>query len=569
MNNYNKKTILKTLFFVVLIFVGIIFESVERGLIFIEEFYDFISFVNPYAQVIALAIYIGIFSYWIVTIYNRIMEKSVRFYLIGIGVTIIFWLSIRAIKWGSFKLLIFEDRLFWYFYYIPMALLPLFFFFISLLVGKDENYSINKKWYLLYIPAIILIILAITNDFHKLYFIIDISKHAYGLDYSHNIGYFCFVAYVIILMIMATVNVTKKFRLSSNKKASRIPILVLLVGVVYLLLYVLKPNYGIGHYLDLTLFIGFLVITFLESCIRSRLINSNIGHNVFFAFSDINSQILTKEGEVVYSSENTLPLSLENFNLLKVEKSIEVNENVILNMKELETGYVAWYSDISHIRSLINEFESLNIKLYEEVDLLTLENLQKSEAASLKKLDNLHSVLIREVFPYSEKIKSEILKRENPDIDEMRTLLFETAVTSTYLKRKVNLILLSEIDNFISVEEMALCFKESFQFLEFLGVSCHINLVEHFKMTLEASLLSYDLFQFIIESFHYKIKTIFLTYNLKNGKIIFTVQVAYDYKQENSLDIDFAYEKFSTSIGNLKIADEGDSYYFSLSIQND
>ena len=68
---------------------------------------------------------------WCVSIRNRILNKQIRMYLILVGLLMIFWLTVRIAKWRFLAVTDPLGRYFWYAYYIPMILIPLFGVFIE------------------------------------------------------------------------------------------------------------------------------------------------------------------------------------------------------------------------------------------------------------------------------------------------------------------------------------------------------------------------------------------------------------------------------------------------------
>ncbi len=551
MKNFTLKSVFKVVLFVSLLIFASMLHFVN--IILPEE----LQFLVSLSLVVSTGILIGIFSYWTVSVYSRIMQSHVRTYLILIGVCINFWIAVRSIKWYAFRNMIFEDRLFWYLYYIPMILLPLFFFLTSLYVGENEDYRASKKWKLIFGPALLLVLLVLTNDFHKLAFEYDLTLHVYALDYNHGPVYYLVCIFVFSLVIMSIVVIVRKFKVSPNvRKAVFLPSLIIVCTLVYTALYIIKPSYGIGYYIDLTTFGCSVAVALLESFMKSGLIHSNTGYSKCFSMSDIRAQILSESGEVFYISETALPLVRENFQALKSLKTMPLNSNTLLHMEKIRGGYVAWSSDVSEISVMIKNLKSLNEKLYAEVDILSLENEQKSERARTEKLNDLHNIMLKEVLPFSQKIKSEMTKNSDMQIDKMKKLLFETGMTSTYIKRKVNLILTAQTENCINGDEMRRCFLESFQLLEFYGKTCVINIKNACSLSLENAIFSFDLYQSIIEKTEYGFDTIYITYNFQKDSIVFAVQISTE-KNIALSDLD---------IKNVQILKENEGYHFSVTM---
>ncbi len=551
-----QKTIREALFFASLISFAIILDTIYLLIPISDTFFDGVQ------GAVSICIYIGVFAYWTISAYRRIMQRHVRNYLMLIGANIIFWISIRAVKWTAFQFVVFEDRILWYMYYIPMVMLSVLFLFVSLHVGENEEYRASKKWNLLYIPAIIIIAAVLTNDIHGLAFDIDINRHAYGLDYNHGPVYYMALFFILSMVLVSTYIIIRKFSLSKKaRKKALMPAIVIIVTIIYSVLYIITPVYGLGYIVDLTVFGCTMAIALLESFIRTGLIHSNMGHSECFAMADIRAQILNNQGEVVYISENALPIAKNDFEMLKIAKTFSINSGTLSHIAPIYGGYIVWNSDVSQIRDTIKNLKVLNKKLYKEVDLLTFENEQKSERARLRKLNDLHSIMLKEILPLSEKIKSKIELSNITQKEQIKQLLFETSMSSIYIKRKVNLTLTQQTEKFVSVEDMRYCFLESFQLLRLYDITCAINITENCDISLNAAMASLDLFQYIIEGAKYNFDIVYVTYNFEENNMAFAVQISGDINlRYNDIPVDEIY----IGEGEIKLIKETDSYYISL-----
>ncbi len=528
---------------------------------------DWIS-VNRLSLLISSGIYIAVFLYWTVTMYNRIMHSQVRTYFVLIGASIVLWISIRAIKWGAFREFAYGDRYSWYAYYIPMIIIPVLFLFVSLFIGESEKHKINKKWNLLFAAVLALLFMVFTNDLHQLVFIFDIDNYYNHIDYSHGVGYYVIVAFLVCVVITSMIVIIKKFILSStNKKVSRLPIIILSFILVYNVAYIFKPNYGIGYYfLDFTIFTCAAIVVFLESFIVTRLIHSNQGHTEFFSMSDIHAQILSREGKVVFASDNSTDISAEIFRRLKNEMVVENDENTYLHLLDIKGGYVVWSRDVCALRAMIKELEDINDNLHHQVDVLLLENEQKSESAKQKKISDLHDIMAKEILPHSQKIQETINNNSAQSSEAINRLIFKSGMTSTYLKRKINLILIEQTEKHISSEEMKYSFLESFRMLLHQNKICEINILKNFELGLGVAILTYDLYQTIIEQTDYNFDVIYIVYNIRGDNIVFTVQISGDIDDSILQLKDFERRKIKALGGRIEVLDQDDYYHISLTI---
>lgn len=88
-------------------------------------------------------IYIELFAAWGISVRRRIIQPQVRRYLTAVSALMVFWVTVRTIRY-----LFAEDpwvlRHLWYLYYLPMLFIPLLAVFVALLLGKPENFRLPK-----------------------------------------------------------------------------------------------------------------------------------------------------------------------------------------------------------------------------------------------------------------------------------------------------------------------------------------------------------------------------------------------------------------------------------------
>ena len=125
--------------------------------------------------IIYIALYIG----WGISVSNRIIQVQVRHYLIAISGLMVFWFVFRTTKY-HFTADVAIRRQLWYWYYLPMLLIPLFSLFVSVSLGKSANARLPKSTQVLYIPTVLCLLLVLTNDFHHLVFSFPEGEKRYG-----------------------------------------------------------------------------------------------------------------------------------------------------------------------------------------------------------------------------------------------------------------------------------------------------------------------------------------------------------------------------------------------------
>ena len=99
-------------------------------------------------------IYIALYIGWGISVSKRIIQVQVRHYLILVPCLMVFWFVIRSTNY-FFTADVVIDRYLWYWYYLPMLLIPLFSLFVAISLGKPANAKLSKTaLLLLYIPTL-------------------------------------------------------------------------------------------------------------------------------------------------------------------------------------------------------------------------------------------------------------------------------------------------------------------------------------------------------------------------------------------------------------------------------
>ncbi len=508
----------KSIFFALLIFIA------QFSYLILRDSTEY-SFAGGFLFYLSCGIYIGIFAYWTFSIYNRIMKCKARDYLIFIGIIMIFWIVVRSIKWTAFILLIEEARAAWYLFYVPYLVAPTLCVFVALTINKNEDYRPDKRWNILFIITAILLLLVLSNDFHKLVFNANLEVHDMLNDYTHNVLYYVIVVYILALFILTATVLAKNIRVGaeSSRRVLKLLALLFVIVICYLILYVLNISL-IRLLVDTTVFSCLSFIVFWEICIQGGLIPTNRRHGAFFSLSDLSAQILDKVGVPKYSSFNSEPLTEERFLTLKDTGTIK-SDNELQHMTKITGGYVSWASDISEISELINELTQINSELYDEIELLSEERKQEEETLKIKEQLILHNILTAEMQPHIEKIISKIAEGNHASAEDKKTALFEVSLISAYLKRKVNLIILSQVSEKTTAKELQLVFEECFQVLRLHSVTCIFSIITGCELHFDTAMLCLDLFQTLVENLFLSLNVVYMTVGMEDDDMKFTISV--------------------------------------------
>ena len=318
-------------------------------------------------------IQIVIIGYFGISIYQRVMQKNVRNYLIVFCVISVVWVLLRNIKWRAFEGLDLEARFTWYLFYIPMILIPLYGFFIALSMGKEENYKPNKKWNILYVISVLLIGIVLSNDMHQLVFRFHTNFENWDSDYSYGFVYLIVQLFIWLLIVATAFILFQKWRKCNRTKNAYFPLVTIIIGAVYIATYVFQRNIA-SVIMDVTTFNILIYLLFWESCIQVGMIGSNSKHKIFFECSKVTAQILDKKGDSNLMSLLAEPIEESTFIRLKEKGAITIG-NMVLYMKSISNGHVVWSKDISKLNEMNRELIELRDELYGEVAFLEEEKI--------------------------------------------------------------------------------------------------------------------------------------------------------------------------------------------------
>ena len=170
-------------------------------------------------------IYVFLFGAWGLSIRFRIVQTHVRRYLLMIAALMMLWLLLRSVKFSIDN--VDAERLLWYCYYVPMLFIPMLSMFVSLSLGKPEDFRLPRWTKLLYLPTTLLLLLVLTNDLHQCVFSFP-SGVMSDQDYRYKSGYFLvvmwelFCAVVSITMILLPHSAQQTFSLAAARSACHV-----------------------------------------------------------------------------------------------------------------------------------------------------------------------------------------------------------------------------------------------------------------------------------------------------------------------------------------------------------
>ena len=467
-------------------------------------------FLNTVFGFLPNLIYIGLLSSWCMSVERRIINKQIRHYLLAVGILMIFWIVVRTIKWRFFSPFDDAGRYLWYCFYIPMILIPLLGVFIITCSGKSERYILPKKMNYFFIPACLLVVVVMTNDFHQLVFKFANGIKNYNDQYSYGFLFYVVIAWFVLLGFYFVVMLIIKSRAPGSKSFQKMPVIIMASAVVFWVLYAF---FRVFFTSDLTAVDCLIITLLLESAIQSGLIRSNSGYSELFSSSTVSAQIVDRNYVTCYASSDAVEFTKTT--MRQAEKgAVDLGEIQLLS-RPISGGHVLWQEDISKIKELFEELADAQEQLSENNVLLKAELDIKERKAHIDEKNRLYDRMINEMS--EQLIKADDLLKEvekNPEI--ARKGLSQICVISAYIKRRGNLLLINEDNAYISATELEFCIRESLDNLRFAGIITSVDSCLRGKIKTKHIVAFYDLFENISEAFINDMTAMLV--NLKNDE---------------------------------------------------
>ena len=467
-------------------------------------------------------IYIGLYIGWGISVSKRIVQAQVRRNLVAVALLNVFWFVIRSMKYYFVSDPALSRQL-WYWYYFPMLFIPLFSVFVSMSLGKPENYRLPKWTSLLYIPTVLCLLLVVTNDFHQLVFGFPAGEVWSDKNYDYVFGYFPVIGWEIICSLTSFTIMVIQCRLSQRKRY--LPLSLLCICIVYAIIYASGAEWMriIGG--DLTAVQCLMFTAILESCIQCGLIQTNTGYDSLFEAGTFKAQITDTDYNIRYTSANSPQLS-ENVMRSAENGAVSLDKNTVLKSNPIEGGHVLWLEDISDIAALLKELEE-NKETIAESNLLEQENYRtKLKINTLQEKNRLYD-LLQDQTAHQIDLLDSLFAQYNTETnyEKRRSLLAKIAVIGAYIKRRGNLMFIGEKSATTDTAELSLCLEESFANLELMGVECAIDIPGNNKIDTTDAIRVYDFFESVTETAIDDMGSVWLKARSLKDSVVFHLEV--------------------------------------------
>ena len=475
-----------------------------------------------FCSFIRSVIYIGLFTAWGASVRGRIIQPQVRRYLTAISALMVFWMAVRSIRY-----LLAQDpwvmRHLWYLYYLPMLFIPLLAVFVAMSLGRPESFRLPKWTKLLYIPTAALLLQVLTNDLHQLVFVFPADAAVWMDDYHYAVGYFLTVGWMILCTATALVAMLIKCRVPYSRKVLTMPFVPVILAIIYGALYIARVPLLRMMAGDMTVVFCLLFTAVLESCIQCGLIQANTHYRELFDASTVGAQITDPEYHVVLSSGAAQAVNIETLRQTQ-QAPLMLEGGIRLSGAPIKNGHVIWTEDISPLIKVLADLEEAKENLQDNKDILEEEHALKEREAHIAEQERLYHIIQRDTEKQILLMDEMIGQAENAGSDEERRhILKKMLVIGAYLKRRSNLVFLSDKDSVLEAKELELSVVESINNLETFGVTCgFISELTGTILTINV-IAMYDFFEEIAERSLDRMSSILVHAGIKADLIFFSV----------------------------------------------
>ena len=432
-------------------------------------------------------IYLGLAMAWGFSIAHRTLHRSDRRWLLLGCAMAVLWLFLRAVKYRFFTDHTITRHL-WYLYYVPQILAPLFSLFAALQLGRREGDAFSRRWYLLFIPAALLIGGILSNDLHQMAFRAMPGAATLEADYTHGWVYYAAMTWSVGLLLATGSIVYGKCRVSESRRYAWVPLCVVLGG--FGLCALSFANIYAFHKMPECFCLTFAA--FWESCLQVGLLPTNGHYRYFFSESTIAAQLVDGQGCPVYRAKNAPDLTPDQKEAAAHE-SLLLNADTRLQSAPVQEGRVYWVEDISKINRIRAQLAEINARLSEENELIQAENALKRQRAQIEEKNRLMDEMIALVQPQLLQINRLL---EEGSVQNLK----QVCLLGAYVKRRVNLALICDQKAVVPVDELAHCIREPLTYLTQYGAVCALHQEGKGSVSSRDAQTAYDFFEDCLEA---------------------------------------------------------------------
>lgn len=450
---------------------------------------EFLKSVRAIAVTISLIISLSI---WAISAISRCGGKQLTRLMGSEYAMMLFLLIVRCIKYETIN---YDFALYlWYLSYIPIIFLPLIAFLSTITV--ENGAKLKKPYFLLFVPAIMLSIGVISNNFHGFAFDFGANAPSVDNDYEHGFLYYIIIAWMLVFLVATLINGFRKSHLNT-RNTGRWLIVALIICVFGCLAY-----YELGPFVLRKWFVGFyeaqclLYVMFLEICLDFGMLPTNDDHESILQNSSVWMLITDKLNNKKFISNTKMNITEQSLLDAQNGKKVLVDNSYELKHSHIYGGNAYFTSDVRAMIKLNDELEEAHEILVGEQEILDDEVKTREEFKKIEQQNLIYEKIDERLAPKNNQIKALL---DSVNEDNWQSVLAKVSVVSAFFKRQGNLMILAEQNEKISLNEFAFCFAESVHYINNLGISALFSFDGEKDISLSTALKIYELFENVVE----------------------------------------------------------------------
>jgi hypothetical protein len=465
------------------------------------------DYLRPY---IVYAVYLSLIFFWCTSIRSRFTQRSMRVLLLSEAFVMLFWLSIRFVQEAFVYQDIYLVRILGYYINIPSVAIPLLGFYTAFGLGRGDDYRFSRWYYLLLLPAALLIAACLTNESHHLIFSVAAGEPQPNLYFHPNYGIFVIYGWGLALIAARTVVIYRRSRPVKNNSPIQIlaPFLEPLFLLAFCIPYTVSSFWVSRELVEFSAGMFFIEAVSWELFIWLGLIPVNTQYKAVFDRSTVGMQIVSDSGEPIVRSHSAPDLTRQEFCELVSGGNVAAESGQELQAYKLQCGYLIWQRDVTRLRSVIIELRKSAAELKQESAVLSQELKLRSEEAAVAEQNRIYDRLSIEVGPQLRLLEM-LLKKQ--DVVEDKTALFQKiCLIGAYVKRRCGMRLIEQSDGTISSDDLYLCFSEFAERLRGMGIDVSLSWCSSPLPSPAFAMTALDVFEFILEYQRFELSSVHL-----------------------------------------------------------
>ncbi|MBR4343709.1 MAG: hypothetical protein IKP88_13620 [Lachnospiraceae bacterium] len=472
---------------------------------------------RPFFSNFSRVFYGGIIVVWVMTVLRRITDKALKRLLVMSAVLLLLLILFQALRYQFEQGTVTVHRFMWYWYYFPICFIPVLTLKIALRCGRSENIKQSFLWNLLYIPAIVLALLIITNDRTQLAFLFPDGLSAGNEVYVKGPIYYISIVWVAALITASVIIILIKFAGRVLRKDSWAYYCVICTSLYFLITdyFDLAPVINGIEFLNPVDTFAIFVVCGWEACIQTCLLPSNSGYRYFFENSGLIARITDENGKVRIASKGS-----------ESEWS-RLREDYHILGRPVWGGMLNYAEDISAISKSTKELKEISDKLSEENSIQEAENALKKDTVHVAVMNRLYDDITKFSAGKVEEIE-ELLTKSGSD-EEFSVNLKRACILASYIKRRGNLYLLGEEAMEYDFNDLYLSFKESLDYFSLGGIKTLLIPEGKASLNKDTVFASYDCLQSLLEYLSDRVASLLVSMNSKEN---LTVRFMFDCEKD-------------------------------------